>query len=106
MSKLIDADKLKESIAEKYVSKRRTKKDWSEEALSVMEKIDSQQEVMITCPKCHGKGTYDVPIGETVWGEDGFYEKTEWESRHCELCNGTGKITLEFYEKLQKGCRR
>ena len=60
MSKLIDADKLKESIAEKYVGQRRTKKDWSEEALNVMETIDSQPEVIITCCKCHGKGTYEA----------------------------------------------
>ena len=100
MSKLIDADKLKESIAEKYVSKRRTKKDWSEEALSVMETIDSQQEVMITCPKCHGKGTYYVPIFD--YGEF----PTRYENRECEVCKGTGKITLEFYEELQRGCRR
>ena len=100
MSKLIDADKLKESIAEKYVSKRRAKKDWSEEALSVMETIDSQQEVMITCPKCHGKGTYYVPIFD--YGEF----PTRYENRECEVCKGTGKITLEFYEELQRGCRR
>ena len=100
MSKLIDADKLKERIAEKYVSKRRAKKDWSEEALSVMETIDSQQEVMITCPKCHGKGTYYVPIFD--YGEF----PTRYENRECEVCKGTGKITLEFYEELQRGCRR
>ena len=68
--------------------------------------LEEAKKPMITCCKCHGKGTYDVPSGETVWGEDGFYEKTEWESRRCEVCHGTGKITLEFYEKLQKGCRR
>ena len=101
MSKLIDADKLKESIAEKYVSKRRAKKDWSEEALSVMETIDSQQEVMITCMKCHGEGTYRVPILDDN-GEWGY----KWESCKCEVCNGTGKISLQFYEDLQRGCRR
>ena len=68
--------------------------------------LEEAKNPMITCPKCHGKGTYDVPSGETVWGEDGFYEKTEWESRHCELCYGTGKVTLEFYESIQKRCRR
>ena len=101
MSSYIDADKLKESIAEKYVSKRRTKKDWSEEALSVMEIIDSQPDVMITCMKCHGAGTYRVPIID-----DNGEWTDEWEICKCEVCKGTGKITLEFYEKLQKGCRR
>lgn len=24
----------------------------------------------------------------------------------CELCKGTGKISLAFYEDIQKGCRR
>lgn len=103
MSKLIDADKLKESIAEKYVGQRRAKKDWSEEALSVMEIIDSQQEVVITCPKCHGKGEYEVAHYE----DDELLDCVEiWESRHCELCYGTGKVTLEFYEDIQKRCRR
>ena len=100
MSKLIDADKLKESIAKKYVGQRRTKKDWSEEALSVMETIDSQQEVMITCPKCHEIGRYEVP----VCGEGGEFYR--YEPNLCELCHGTGKVTLEFYEDLQKRCRR
>ena len=57
--------------------------------------------VMITCCKCHGEGTFRVPILDDN-GEWGY----EWESRQCELCHGTGKITLEFYEKLQKGCRK
>ena len=100
MSKLIDADQLKESIAEKYVSQRRTKKDWSEEALSVMETIDSQHEVMITCPKCHGKGVYDV----AAYNESG--EIIGWNPTLCEVCKGTGKISLQFYEDLQRGCRR
>ena len=101
MSKLIDADKLKESIAEKYVSKRITKKDWLEEALSVMETIDSQQKVMITCCKCHGHGSYLVPSYEAF-----DINKDEWERRECELCHGTGKISLAFYEDIQKRCRR
>ena len=101
MSKLIDADKLKESIAEKYVGQRRTKKEWLEESLSIMETIDSQPEVMITCCKCHGKGK--LPCVRNVWGNDML---DEWEQDKCEVCHGTGKITLEFYEELQRGCRR
>lgn len=99
MSKLIDADKLKESIAEKYVGQRRTKKDWSEEALSVMETIDSQQEVMITCCKCHGKGEYIVPMFD--YGEF----TTRYEKRPCEICHKTGNLTVEDYEMLQEACR-
>ena len=88
MSKLIDADKLKKSIAEKYVRQRKTKKEWFEESLSIMETIDSQQEVVITCCKCHGKGSYDVPIFD-----DGEFP-TRYENMECELCKGTGKISL------------
>jgi len=100
MSKLIDADKLKASVAEKYVRQRKTKKEWFEESLSIMQAIDSQPEVMITCCKCHGKGSFDVPIFD--YGEF----PTRYENRECEVCNGTGKITLKFYEKLQKRYRR
>jgi DnaJ-class molecular chaperone len=55
---------------------------------------------MITCCKCHGKGSYDVPIFD--YGEF----PTRYENRECELCKGTGKISLQFYEDLQRGCRR
>jgi antirestriction protein len=101
MSKLIDADKLKASVAEKYVRQRKTKKEWFEESLSIMETIDSQPEVMITCMKCHGSGTYRVPIID-----DNGELTDEWETCKCEVCHGTGKIALEFYEELQRGCRR
>ena len=100
MSKLIDADKLKASVAEKYVRKRKTKKEWWEESLNVMETIDSQPEVVITCCKCHGYGFYDV----YEYDENDMLDSIS--TNKCELCNGAGKITLEFYEKLQKGCRR
>lgn len=62
---------------------------------------DEQKDIMITCCKCHGMGSYIVPIYE---GFDS--NRYEWEKRECEVCHGTGKITLEFYEQLQKGCRR
>lgn len=52
----------------------------------------------ITCYKCHGKGKYRVPIDP-----DYSWEECEWHK--CELCHGTGKITLEFYEFLQKSMR-
>ena len=53
----------------------------------------------LTCPKCHGKGTYEV-YDYTDSGE--INEKITFP---CEVCNGTGKITLEFYEELQKAVR-
>ena len=56
---------------------------------------------MITCCKCHGHGSYLVPSYEAF-----DINKDEWERRECELCHGTGKISLAFYEDIQKGCRR
>ena len=52
------------------------------------------KETTITCPKCHGKGTYERPyyVDDT---------KVEWEEADCELCQGLGKITVAFYEDLQ-----
>ena len=61
------------------------------------------KEQMITCPKCHGRGTYKVPLFDEENG-DGYYNtKMEW--FRCRLCHGTGKITLEFYEEIQRKCR-
>ena len=53
---------------------------------------------LISCPKCHGKGVYDVPAFE---GD----ELKGYNPTLCELCNGTGKVTLEFYESIQKASR-
>ena len=66
--------------------------------MSCMSKND---DIVITCCKCHGNGKYEA----YEWDEEikcVKYPKTA----ECELCHGTGKITLELYEKLQKGCRR
>jgi DnaJ-class molecular chaperone len=63
--------------------------------------LEEAKNPMITCCKCHGKGSYLVPSYEAF-----DINKDEWERRECELCHGTGKITLEFYESLQRGCRR
>ena len=60
----------------------------------------AQDKIMITCCKCHGKGVYDV----AVYNEPG--EIIGWNPTLCELCHGTGKISLQFYEDLQRGCRR
>ena len=65
--------------------------------------LEEAKNPMITCPKCHGKGEYEVAHYE----DDELLDCVEiWESRHCELCYGTGKVTLEFYEDIQKRCRR
>ena len=58
------------------------------------------KDMEISCFKCHGLGTYNAPIldDKGEWTD-------EWESCHCEVCGGTGKITLAFYEELQKGAR-
>lgn len=48
----------------------------------------------VTCPKCHGKGTYTIP----------FYDDdvlVDWQEEDCEICDKTGKITLDYYEYLQ-----
>lgn len=64
-------------------------------------KMDEEQETesMLTCFKCHGKGTYAVPI-------DPDYSWDECEQHRCEVCGGGGKITLAFYEELQKRVRK
>lgn len=100
MSKLIDADKVKEAISEKTVATRKTERNWYKNALEMMELVDNQPAVLLSCPKCHGTGKYEVP----VCGEGG--EFCRYEPNLCELCKGTGKVTLEFYEELQRRCRR
>lgn len=62
-------------------------------------KLDDEQ-TMITCCKCHGAGKYGVPIID----ENGEW-KHKYRIRECELCHGTGKITLDFYEDLQRCVR-
>ena len=65
--------------------------------------LEEAKNPMITCPKCHGEGEYEVAHYE----DDELLDCVEiWESKHCELCYGTGKVTLEFYEDIQKRCRR
>ena len=63
--------------------------------------LEEAKNPLITCCKCHGKGKYDA----YEWDEEikcVKYPKTA----ECELCKGTGKISLAFYEDLQRGCRR
>lgn len=61
---------------------------------------EEQKEILITCCKCHGKGSYNAL--NLVDGD----MMVNPEPSTCELCKGTGKISLQFYEDLQKGCRR
>ena len=73
-------------------------KNDAELALVAVEEIGGLE---ITCCKCHGKGTYEA----YEWDDEincVKYPKTA----ECKVCHGTGKITLKFYEQLQKGCRR
>ena len=62
----------------------------------------AQDKIMITCCKCHGKGSYNAL---NLVSEDGDM-MVKPEPSTCELCKGTGKISLQFYEDLQRGCRR
>ena len=63
--------------------------------------LEEAKNPMITCCKCHGAGKYGVPIID---------ENGEWTCKYrtceCELCHGTGKITLAFYEDLQRCVRK
>ena len=56
----------------------------------------------ITCCKCHGTGTYEIPTG---W-EDDSCTFEDWTTVKCELCKGTGKLDLGFYEELQRRIRK
>lgn len=99
MSKLIDADKVKEAISEKTVATRKTERNWYKNALEMMELVDNQPAVLLSCPKCHGTGEYIVPMFD--YGEF----PTRYEKRPCEICHKTGKLTVEDYEMLQEACR-
>ena len=100
--KLIDADKLKENIAKIYTAQRRTKKDWTEEALQAMNMVDEQDEVLLSCPKCHGAKEYIIPmIDRRDWD---IADECE-EPHKCLICKGTGKVTIKAYEEYQERCR-
>ena len=59
-----------------------------------------KEEQMITCCKCHGEGSYPVP--QFAYEDSAF--PTHYDVRKCELCGGKGKITLQFYEEIQRKC--
>ena len=97
MSKLIDADKLKESF-NSVLGIFETDNLHKEVINSV---INTEPAVLISCPKCHGKGgEYRVPIVEANGEYTGQYESCK-----CLICHGTGKITIEAYEEIQKASR-
>jgi len=96
--KLIDADKLKEAFCIVF-KKFNTNNPHKEVIMSV---INTEPAVLLSCPKCHGKGVYEV----AVFDEENEVWTGEAENVHCELCYGTGKVTLEFYESIQKASRR
>lgn len=62
-------------------------------------KMDEEQETesMITCFKCHGEGKYEV----FTWDDEIPCVTTSREKVKCEICGGTGKITIEAYEWFQ-----
>lgn len=99
MSKPIDADKLKEAISEKTVTTRKTERNWYKNAVEMMELVDNQPEVLLSCPKCHGAGEYKAFVK--------YNDRIFWESeqRKCLICNGTGKVSIEAYEDYQEKCR-
>ena len=99
--KLIDAGRLKEALAEKFVSLQRQRgiilnvcdecKEWQRNALTAMNTVDKQPEVLLSCAKCHGTGEYKKALIEPPWVE----------SSKCLICNGTGKVSVEQYEDYQ-----
>ena len=60
----------------------------------------TEEQQMITCCKCHGKGSYNAL--NLVDGD----VMVKPEPSTCELCKGTGKISLAFYEDLQRSVRK
>ena len=76
-----------------YKDKKREER-LKEKAITAWNKRVADTGKTLTCFKCHGKGEYDVPI-------DPDYSWDECEQVKCEVCGGTGKITLKAYEWFQ-----
>ena len=97
--KLIDADKLKEDIKNLQFGDIVNADYFKNAMLRVI--TYATDEVLLSCPKCHGKGReYRVPIVEANGEYTGQYELCK-----CLICHGTGKITIEAYEDIQKASR-
>ena len=97
--KLIDADRMKMMLNNKTALGKFTE-PYSLEFMLIY--IDTQKEVMLSCPKCHGKGKYGVPIIPMGLDDD---EESGAEWHKCLICKGTGKITIDAYEDYQDRCR-
>ena len=82
-----------------YKDKKREER-FKEKAITAWNKRVADTGKTLSCFKCHGTGIHKAPIlddnGEWTY---------KWKSCHCEICAGTGKITLALYEKLQKRMR-
>ena len=74
-----------------------------ERAKKLHKRYEELLNMPVTCPKCHGNGTYKLPIYDDMRG---IFDTDYWQDNDCELCHGTGKITLQFYEELQRKCRK
>lgn len=69
--------------------------------LKLSKLIKEQPATQITCSKCHGMGTYRVPIFD-----DETWELSKMSKQViCELCHGSGKLDVDFYEELQRKIR-
>ena len=75
-------------------------RDTKEEAIKAWNKRVADVGKTLSCFKCHGTGIHKAPILD-----DNGEWTDKWKSCHCEICAGTGKITLALYEKWQKRMR-
>ena len=85
-------DELYELVRESY---NKNNKDYLNEQMH-----KACKDMEISCFKCHGTGIHKAPILD-----DNGEWTDKWKSCHCEICAGTGKITLALYEKRQKRMR-
>lgn len=99
--KIVNAYKTKERIAKKFVSMHKNPPTtWDKNAEFAMDMVDEEPEVLLSCPYCNGTGkTYELIVTNQSNTEIIF------EKKDCNLCQGTGKITIDRYETYQKKLR-